>query len=187
MGVAADNAGNVYVADAGNNRIRKISGGIVSTVAGDGFVGSVDGAAATARFGNAIKIKIDGAGNLIVLDEYYNRVRKISTTGIVSTIAGSGTAGYVDGPAATAQFNHPAGLGIDQNGNIYVGDQANQRIRKISTTGVVTTVAGSGVAGFEDGNTNNAKFNFPNGLDVTATGIIYVADNQNFRIRKISF
>jgi hypothetical protein len=187
MGVVADNAGNVYVADAGNNRIRKISGGIVSTIAGDGLAGSVDGAAATARFNNPMKIKIDAAGNLIVLDQSNHRIRKISTAGTVSTIAGSGTAGYLDGTAATAQFNYPAGLAIDQNGNIYVGDQLNQRIRKISTDGVVTTLAGTGVAGFDDGNTNNAKFHNPNGLDITSTGIIYVADNRNFRIRKITF
>ena len=186
QGVVADNTGNVYVADAGNSRIRKISGGMVSTVAGDGVAGFWDTNVASARFNNPTKIKIDGAGNLIVLDQGNHRIRKISN-GTVSTIAGSGTAGYLDGPVATAQFNAPAGLGIDQNGNIYVGDQINQRIRKISTTGVVTTVAGTGVGGFEDGNTNNAKFNSPNGLDITATGIIYVADNQNFRIRKISF
>ena len=106
-----------------NNRIRKISGGMVSTVAGDGVAGFADGAAATARFNNPRKIKIDGAGNLIVSDQGNHRIRKISTTGTVSTIAGTGTSGYLDGPAATAQFNSPAGLGIDQNGNIYVGDQ----------------------------------------------------------------
>jgi serine/threonine protein kinase, bacterial len=175
MGVVADNAGNVYVADAGNNRIRKISGGIVSTIAGDGLAGSLDGAAATARFNNPMKIKIDVAGNLIVLDQSNHRVRKISAAGTVSTIAG------------TAQFNYPAGLAIDKNGNIYVGDQLNQRIRKISTDGIVTTLAGTGVAGYDDGNTNNAKFHNPNGLDITSTGIIYVADNRNFRIRKITF
>lgn len=187
MGVAADNAGNVYVADAGNNRIRKISGGVVTTVAGDGVAGFADGPAATARFNNPMKIKIDANGNLIVLDQGNHRVRKISTTGTVSTIAGSGVGGFADGPAATAQFNSPAGLGIDQAGNIYVGDQANQRIRKIATDGTVTTIAGTGIAGFQDGNTSLAKFNWPNGLDITSSGIIYVADNQNFRIRKITF
>ena len=186
MGVAADNSGNLYVADAGNNRIRKISNGIVSTVAGDGVAGFADGAAATTRFNNPIKIKIDGSGNLIVLDQSNNRIRKISS-GNVSTVAGNGTAGYVDGPVATAQFNLPAGLAVDQAGNIYVGDQVNHRIRKITPAGTVTTIAGTGLAGFQDGNTNIAKFNFPNGIDITSTGIIYVADNQNFRIRKISF
>lgn len=187
MGVVADNAGNVYVADAGNNRIRKISGGIVTTVAGDGVAGYSDGPAATARFNNPMKIKIDASGNLIVLDQNNNRIRKISTTGSVSTIAGSGIAGYADGPALSAQFNAPAGLAIDQAGNIYVGDQANQRIRKIALDGTVTTIAGNSSAGFQDGNTSVAKFNWPNGLDITATGTIYVADNQNFRIRKITF
>lgn len=187
MGVAADNSGNVYVADAGNNRIRKISGGVVTTVAGDGVAGFADGPAAAARFNNPMKIKIDANGNLIVLDQNNNRVRKISTTGTVTTIAGSGVAGFADGPAAIAQFNSPAGLAIDQAGNIYVGDQANQRIRKIALDGTVTTVAGNGIAGFQDGNTSVAKFNWPNGLDITSTGIIYVADNQNFRIRKITF
>ncbi len=186
MGVVADNSGNVYVADAGNNRIRKISGGVVSTVAGDGTPGFADGPAATARFNNPMKIRIDGAGDLIVLDQNNNRVRKISG-GVVSTVAGSGIAGFADGPAATAQFNAPAGLAIDQAGNIYVGDQVNSRIRKITLAGTVSTIAGTGVTGFQDGNTSVAKFNFPNGLDITSTGIIYVADNQNFRIRKITF
>lgn len=187
MGVAVDNAGNVYVADAGNNRIRKISGGVVTTVAGDGVAGFADGPAATARFNNPMKIKVDVNGNIIVLDQNNNRIRKISPGGTVTTIAGSGVAGFADGPAATAQFNAPAGLAIDQAGNIYVGDQANQRIRKIATDGTVSTIAGTGTAGFQDGNTSVAKFNWPNGLDITSTGIIYVADNQNFRIRKITF
>ena len=186
-GVAADNAGNVYVADGFNNRIRKISGGNVSTVAGDGVIGFADGAVATARFWYPDHIKIDGAGNLIVSDIGNNRIRKISTTGMVSTIAGSGTKGYLDGPAATAQFKSPEGLTIDQNGNIYVGDGSNHRVRKISTTGVVTTVAGTGDMAFEDGNTDIAKFAFPGGVIISSTGIIYVADAANNRIRKISF
>lgn len=187
MGVVADNAGNVYVADAGNNRIRKISGGMVTTVAGDGIAGFANGPAATARFNNPIKIKIDASGNLIVLDQQNNRVRKISTVGTVTTVAGSGLAGFADGSAATAQFNAPAGLAIDLAGNLYVGDQVNNRIRKINTDGTVTTIAGTGTAGFLDGNTTVAMFKMPNGLDITSTGIIYVADNQNFRIRKITF
>ena len=187
MGVAADSAGNIYVADAGNNRIRKISNGVVSTVAGDGIAGFADGPALTARFNGPMKIRIDGSGNLIVLDQTNNRIRKITPGGVVSTIAGTGVPGFADGPVATAQFNSPAGLAIDQSGNIYVGDQLNQRIRKITPGGIVSTIAGTGVAGFEDGNTNVAKFNFPNGLDVTSSGIIYTTDNQNFRIRKISF
>lgn len=186
MGVAVDNNGNVYVADAGNNRIRKISGGVVSTVAGDGTAGYSDGSATSARFNNPVKVKIDGQGNLIVLDQNNNKIRKITPAGTVSTIAGS-TFGYLDGPAATAQFNAPAGLAIDAAGNIYIGDQANNRIRKISTSGMVSTVAGTGALGFEDGNTNVARFNFPNGLDITTSGVIYVADNQNFRIRKITY
>jgi IPT/TIG domain/NHL repeat len=186
MGVAADNAGNVYVADAGNNRIRKISGGVVSTIAGDGTAGFADGAVLSARFSNPMKIKIDASGNLIVLDQNNHRIRKISG-GVVSTVAGNGNPGFADGPAGTAQFNAPAGLAIDQAGNLYIGDQINHRIRKITPAGIVSTVAGTGTFGFQDGNTTIAKFNSPNGLDVSSAGVIYVADNQNFRIRKIVF
>jgi sugar lactone lactonase YvrE len=186
MGVAVDNAGDVFVADAGNHRIRKISGGVVSTVAGNGTAAFADGAVVNARFNSPMKIKVDGAGNLIILDQNNHRVRKIAG-GIVSTVAGSGTAGFADGAAGIAQFNAPAGLAIDAAGNIYVGDQTNQRIRKITPNGNVSSIAGTGVSGFEDGNTSVAKFNWPNGLDITTTGIIYVADNQNFRIRKITF
>jgi sugar lactone lactonase YvrE len=186
-GVAADNAGNVYVADGTNHCIRKISGGNVTTVAGDGLVGFADGAVATARFNYPHKIKIDGAGNLIVSDLGNDRVRKISTTGMVSTIAGSGTRGFLDGPAATAQFHSPEGLGIDQIGNIYVGDVLNHRVRKISTTGDVTTVAGASDLAFADGNTGIAKFAYPTGVIISSTEIIYVADAGNVRIRKITF
>ncbi len=187
MGVAVSSTGDIYVADAGNNRIRKISTtGMVSTVAGDGVAGHADGAAATARFSNPIKIKIDMSDNLIILDQNNNRVRKITPAGIVSTIAGNGMQGFLDGPAATAQFGAPAGLAIDPNNNIYIGDQLNNRIRKISN-GVVSTIAGTGIAGYNDGNTSVAKFYNPTGLHVTSSGLIYIADNQNHRVRKITF
>jgi sugar lactone lactonase YvrE len=129
-GIALDKQGNLYVADAGNYRIRKITpGGQVSSFAGSGISGHEDGDAGTARFDYPMDMVIDSAGNLYVLD--ISRIRKVSPQGVVSTIAGS-TDGYADGDGVTAKFHTPAGLGIDAEGNIYVADTNNNRIRKIS-------------------------------------------------------
>jgi hypothetical protein len=187
MGVAVDGANNVYVADAGNNSIRLISSaGVVSTVAGDGTAGFVNGTGSAARFNNPIKIKIKSTGELVVLDGGNHSVRIINAGGVVSTLSGTGIAGYANGASGTAQFNAPAGLCLDHFDNIYVGDQLNQRIRKISTSGVVSTVAGTGVSGYLDGSSLVAKFQNPCGLDINSSGVIYVADNQNHRIRSIT-
>jgi sugar lactone lactonase YvrE len=129
-GIAIDKQGNLYVADGLNSRIRKITpGGQVSTFAGSGISGQADGDAAVAQFIYINDIVIDNKGNLYVTDD--NRIRKISPQGVVSTIAGS-IAGYADGDGLSAQFNEPTGLGIDAQGNIYVADTSNNRIRKIS-------------------------------------------------------
>ena len=187
MGVAVDNLSNIFVADAGNNRIRKISyNGDVSTIAGTGVSGFADGAALTAQFSNPMKIKLDVSGSLIVLDQNNNKVRKISNTGFVTTIAGNGTAGFMDGAGSIAQFNYPAGLATDAAGNIYVGDQLNHRIRKITPVGTVSTLAGTGTAGYLDGVVTVALLNRPCGLDITAVGVIYTTDNYNHTIRKIT-
>ena len=186
-GVAVDNAGNVYVSDTKNHRIRKIdSSGNVTTLAGNGTGGFADGQGTSAKFNFPANITIDKAGNLYVADMSNNRIRKIDLTANVTTIAGDGTKGFVDGPGTSARFNWSQGIAIDKAGNIYVADWGNQRIRKIDSKGSVTTLAGDGSKGFADGQGNLAKFSDPVGLTVDNAGNVYVADWGNNRIRKIT-
>jgi len=188
--IAMDRAGNLYVADAGNDRIRKVSPeGKVSTLAG-GKRGFADGEGENARFDNPTDIAMDAAGNLYVVDNENHRIRKVSPEGKVSTLAGSGTTGdnkggFADGAGASARFFHPQGIAIDMAGNLYVGDASNHRIRKITPEGKVSTLAG-GEKGFADGKGNSARFDSPRGIALDATGNLYVVDHGNHRIRKVT-
>jgi len=183
-GVAVDADGNVYVADAGNHRIRKISAaGVVTTLAGSTF-GYLDGTGAAARFNFPEGVAVDADGNVYVADAGNHRIRKITAAGVVTTLAGS-TFGYLDGTGAAARFNFPSGVAVDAAGNVYVADAGNDRIRKVTAAGVVTTLAGS-TLGFADCTGAAARFNFPFGVAVDAAGNVYVADAQNNRIRKIT-
>lgn len=184
-GVAVDASGNVFVADFANYRIRKISAGMVTTLAGSGVAGFNDGPAMTARFFDPEGIAIDGSGNLFVAEYGNNRIRKITPGGIVGTVAGNGIEGFKDGVATNAQFDSPFGVAADISGNIYVGDFRNNRIRKI-TGSTVVTFAGDGTADFKDGAGVSARFTRPEGVAVDALGNIYVADRGNHRIRKIT-
>ncbi|MFH1538841.1 MAG: NHL repeat-containing protein [bacterium] len=186
-GVAVDSSGNVYVVDNNNNRIRKItSAGVVTTFAGSGTAGFADGTGAAAQFDDSAGVAVDSSGNVYVGDELNHRIRKITSAGVVTTLAGSGYAGYADGTGAAAQFYNPAGVAVDSSGNVYVGDWNNHRIRKITSAGVVTTLAGSGTAGFADGTGTAAQFNYPVGVAIDSSGNVYVADSNNNRIRKIT-
>ena len=185
--VAVDDAGTVCVADFGNNRIRKVTAaGVVSTLAGSGTTGFADATGTAARFNSPRGVAVDGAGTVYVADRDNNRIRKVTAAGVVSTLAGSGTAGFADGTGAGAQFNYPTGVAVDGDGTVYVADQSNNRIRKVSAAGVVSTMAGSGTAGFADGTGTAAQFNNPFGLAVDAAGTVYVADQSNNRIRKVT-
>jgi sugar lactone lactonase YvrE len=186
FGVAIAGDGTIYVADAGeSNRIRKISpDGNVTTLAG-GSEGFADGLGASAAFNTPSALALGPDGNLYVADTGNNRIRKITPAGVVSTVAGDGTAGYVDGPAAKAQFNGPIGLSVSGSGDIYVADTYNDVIRMISTEGEVTTIAGGGTPGFADGEQKVALFDTPSGIVVTDSSLI-VADTGNRRLRKVT-
>jgi sugar lactone lactonase YvrE len=186
FGIAVHEDGTIYVADAGeSNRIRKIApDGAVTTLAG-GTEGFSDGAGAAASFNTPSGLALDEDGNLIVADTANNRIRKITQQGQVTTIAGDGTAGYADGPAAQAKFKGPIGVAVDARGNIYVADTYNDRIRKISTDGQVSTVAGV-VPSYVDGDHNVALFDSPCGIVAAADGSLVIADTGNDRLRKIT-
>jgi DNA-binding beta-propeller fold protein YncE len=183
-GIAIDAAGNLYVADTWNHRIRKITpAGEVSTFAG-GEKGFADGIGGDAKFRRPLGIEVDAAGNLYVADTLNHRIRKITPTGDASTLAG-GEEGFADGIGSDAKFNSPIGIASDAAGNLYVADSVNNRIRKITSAGEVSTLAGS-ENGFADGIGGTAKFDAPVGIAVDVAGNLYVADLGNHCIRKIT-
>jgi sugar lactone lactonase YvrE len=187
LGVALDKTGNVYVADYGNNLIRKISpAGVVSTFAGTSIAGADNGPGTAATFNLPESLAIDAAGNVYVADNGNDLIRKISPAGVVSTLAGSGMAGSGNGTGTAASFNSPFGIAVDAGGNVYVADSGNNLIRKITASGAVSTLAGSGVKGASDATGSAASFNIPAGIAVDAAGNVYVADESNNLIRKIT-
>jgi sugar lactone lactonase YvrE len=189
-GVALDSAHNVlYVVDGQNHTIRKITipGAVVTTLAGQaGTPGYADGNGTAAQFNTPRGVAVDSAGNVYVADTFNHTIRKIDSSGNVTTFAGlAGHAGQADGTGGAARFRQPRGVAVDSAGNVYVGDSANESIRKITPAGVVTTLAGSpdGNSGSADGTGSAALFNFPYGVAVDTSGNVYVADSSNNTIR----
>jgi uncharacterized protein (TIGR03437 family) len=195
-GICADAAGNLYIADVGNQRIRKVdASGIITTLAGNGSkgYGGDGGPATSAGFYNAVRIAVDPSGNVLVADQSDHRIRRITPAGIISTLAGNGAgtpaAGAFSGdggPATGASLNNPTAVTVDAAGVVYLSDQFNHRIRKVALDGTITTVAGNESAGFGDGPAATASFNFPGGITVDAAGNLYVNDDLNFRTRRIA-
>jgi hypothetical protein len=191
FGMCMDKHGNLFIAEA-NNCIRKIDRltGMVSTYAGSGIAGWKDGYGDTAQFRNPSDICVDDSGNIYVCDFENQRIRKIDTNRMVTTVAGNGVAGYVNG-TTNARFNYPRGICVDTEGNLYIGDSWNHRIRKIDRSGNVTTIAGGGIYGLSttgsliDGQDTSARFYTPCGVTIDGQKNIYVADAYNHRIRKI--
>ena len=190
VGVAVDAGGTLYLTDADNHTIRKIAAaGDVSTVVGmPGSKGSTDGPGATARFNRPSGVAVDATGTLYVADTFNHTIRKVTPAGVVTTWAGvAGHKGSTDGPGAVARFYHPAAVAIDAQGALYVADNGNQTIRKITPSGMVTTLAGTaGRSGSADGEGASARFHFPVGVAVDARGNVYVADHFNATIRQIT-
>ncbi len=195
-GLALDSEDNLYIADRENDRVRMVAHatGTITTVAGTGTAGySGNGGPATAaNFNKPISVALDTAGNLFIADEDNHRVRKVfASTGFVEKIAGTGTGGYNgDGIAAgSARLNYPSGVGVDNAGNVYIGDRVNHRIRKVNTSGIISTIAGTGNVGFsgDGGNATSAMLNYPRNLFADGSGNIYFGDTGNDRVRKITY
>lgn len=197
-GVAVDKSGNIYISDSANHVVRKIVGTAISTIAGTNTAGftqdtnltdDVTLKAVDAQINLPTGIVVDSTGVVYFSDTNNNCIRKISTDGIISTVAGTGTAGIIgDGGLATeAKLNHPIGLALDSTGSLYIADQMNNRIRKINSAGIISTVAGMGLPGYtgNGGLATSAKLRYPSGVAVDASGNIFIADTSNSRIRVV--
>jgi sugar lactone lactonase YvrE len=191
--VAVDATGNLYIADTYHDRIRKVNtSGTITTIAGNGTQGfSGDGGDATAAaLHYPTGVAADAAGNVYIADTYNHRIRKVSPDGKITTIAGSSAAGYGgdSGPATAARLLNPGDVVTGNDGSLYIADVNNNRIRKVSPAGIITTIAGNGIAGFsgDGGNAISAQLRFPAGIGLDASGNLYIADQANNRIRKVT-
>lgn len=191
FGVGVDSAGNIYIGDTGNQRIRKVdTSGTITTFAGTGSAGNGgDGGAATsAQINTPMQVVADGSGNIYITDYGNSRIRKIDTNGIITAFAGTGVSGYSgdNGPATSAQLNSPRSIAIDSSGNLYIADSSNSRIRKVTPGGTITTVAGtsSGFSG-DNGPATSAQLASPQGVAVSAAGLVYISDTSNRRVRRV--
>jgi sugar lactone lactonase YvrE len=191
-GLVVDGAGNLYISDYGNHRVRMVTpAGVITTVAGTGTKGFAgDGGQATAaQLNGPISVAVDGAGNLLVADSSNSRVRKVTPAGVITTVAGTGVRGFSGdgGPAIAAQLD-PAAIALDGAGNLYIAEFGNQRVRKVTSAGVITTVAGTGTKGFsgDGGQATTAQLSGPENVAVDGAGNLYIADYGNLRVRAVS-
>ena len=181
-GLAADALGNLYIADTGNNRVRRLSpDGIISTVAGNGNQGySGDGGPATsASLEQPYGLAVDGAGNLFIADKMNERIRRVTRDGVIRTVAGNGNRGTAGdgGPATEASLDHPRSVVVDSAGNLFIADAAT--IRRVTPDGIIRTIAGRGIGGFsgDGGPASNATLTFPEGLALDDGGNLFIADS----------
>jgi VCBS repeat-containing protein len=192
IGVVVDGAGNLYIADRMNQRIRKVdNAGIITTVAGNGAAGySGDGGPATAAQLNfPTSVAVDAAGNLYIVDSFNGRIRKVDNDGIITTVVGNGLGyGGDGGPATAAQLFDPYDVTVDGAGALYIADRGNSRVRKVDSAGIITTVAGTGAAGYsgDGGPAGSAQVNLPIGVAVDGAGALYIADTTNHRVRRVA-
>ena len=194
-GLAIDNAGNLYIADPANNRVRKVAlgTGIISTFAGNGTAGysGDNGPATSAELKVPVGVALDGAGNLYIADEGNSVIRKVNASGTITTIAGNNTVGYSGdtGPATSASLYGPTGVAVDSSGNLYIADTGNNRVREVAAaTGVITTIAGTGTAGYsgDNGAAVSATLNKPSAVVEGSTGNLYVLDTGNNVVRLVN-
>lgn len=188
IAVVADRAGTLYVADRNNHRIRKVTvEGEVSTLAGTGDAGFVDGALAEARFNQPYGVALSEDEGLLYVADYLNHAIRVVDlrAGRVVTLAGNGKPGFADGKGVQAQFHQPYNVKRGRDGHLYVPDQNNHAVRRVSVDGAVSTVAGDGKAGFADGQGREARFNNPTGITIAPDGTLFVADRNNHRVRRI--
>ena len=193
LGVAVDSAGNIYIADTGNQRIRRVdTKGTITTVAGAGRsgYGGDGGPAAKAQLSFPNDVAVDGAGNLYISDDGNHRIRRVDTGGTITTVAGTGRSGYGGdrGPAVEARLDEPLAVAVDGAGNLYIADAANHRIRRVDTKGTITTVAGTGRSGYggDKGPAARARLSTPSGVAVDGAGNLYIADYGDHRIRRVN-
>ncbi|MEU2458261.1 RICIN domain-containing protein [Streptomyces sp. NPDC012473] len=192
-GVAVDGTGVLYIAEFGGHRIRKVAAdGKITTFAGTGVPGSGGdgGPAGSAQLSRPYAVAVDRDGALYISDSWNHRVRRVASDGKISAVAGTGTAGFAgdDGPATEAQLNRPYGMVVDAAGTLYISEHSNHRVRRVASDGKISTVAGTGTAGFagDDGPATSAKLNGPFGLAVDCVDTLYIADYSNHRIRRIA-
>jgi DNA-binding beta-propeller fold protein YncE len=196
-GVAVDAAGGILVVDA-SNRVRRIAYGTITTIAGSGVAGQVSqgvplpedgGPAIDAQMNDPIGIAIDHEGKILIADALYHRIRQVTADGTITTIANNGIPSFLGdgGPATAANLQYPTGVALDHDGNMFIADAGNHRIRRIDPDGTITTVAGTGGAGFagDGGPATEAQLHKPTGVAVSRKGELFIADEYNHRIRRV--
>ena len=190
MGWRWTGQGNVYIADFHDHKVRKVSGGTITTFAGTGVAGfSGDGGPATAaRLNGPYAVAVDGQGNVYIADGYNHSVRKVSAGGTIRTIAGTGKQGFSGdgGPATSARLFYPQGVAVDGQGNVYIADTSNHRVRKVSRGGTITTFAGGGSSRGDGGRATSAQLSGPYGVAVDGRGNVYIPDYGDHLVRKVS-